>query len=91
MPAKPAIPHPANKVILLKMSLPPVGIFLDESLFIVALEITDEIIPPAESLVAEVLAEDAVVVEVPEMVELAAAVTFSVSPAAPVGTGCPII
>jgi len=91
MPAKPAIPHPANKVILLKISLPLGGIFLDESLFIVALLSTDEIMPPPDPLIVEVLAEVAVVVKVPEIVELAEIVTLSVSPAAPVGTGCPSI
>jgi hypothetical protein len=84
MPPKPAIPQPASKVILLRISLPPSGIFLDELLLLVASESIDETIPPADPLVVVVLAEVAVVLELPERVML------SVSPAAPVGIGCPI-
>jgi hypothetical protein len=83
MPPKPAIPHPANKVMVLKMSLLSGGIFLDESLFFVALESTDETMPPMDPLVVVVLVAAAVIVEPKEIV------TLSISPAGPVGTGCP--
>jgi hypothetical protein len=84
MAPKPVIPHTANELIVLKMSPLSGGIILDESLFFVALESTDETTPPMDPLVVVVVAA-AVMVEPPEMVTL----TLRVSPAAPVGTGCP--
>lgn len=57
--------------------------FLDESLFDVALEITDDTTPPRDPPDVEALVEIAVALAVPERV------TLSVTPAAPVGTGCP--
>lgn len=69
-------------MITLKISLLKAGIFLEESLFFVALDNTDETAPPKDPLVVVLAITDVTVL-------LAAAEMLSVAPAAPVGIGCP--